>query len=73
VTPRETSFVLAALQFALLQRPRGDASLLRGGAARNLIPIGAEGAYLENSGSELAALAFSILRVYHTSAQLTVA
>jgi putative hemolysin len=37
VTPRETSFVLAALQFALLQKVRGDASLLRAAAARDLI------------------------------------
>jgi hypothetical protein len=37
VTPQETSFVLAALQFALLQKARGDASLLRAGAARGLI------------------------------------
>jgi hypothetical protein len=37
VTPQETSFVLAALQFALLQKARGDAPLLRAGAARDLI------------------------------------
>jgi hypothetical protein len=37
VTPQETSFVLAALQFALLQKARGDAALLRADAARNLI------------------------------------
>jgi hypothetical protein len=37
VTPQEKSFVLAALQFALLQKARGDASLLRAGAARDLI------------------------------------
>ena len=32
VTPQETSFVLAALQFALLQKTRGDAALLGAGA-----------------------------------------
>jgi putative hemolysin len=37
VTPQETSFVLAALQFAPLQKARGDAALLRADAARNLI------------------------------------
>jgi putative hemolysin len=37
VTPQETSFVLAALQFALLQKTRGDAPLLRAGAVRDLI------------------------------------
>jgi hypothetical protein len=37
VTPQETSFVLAALQFALLQKARGDAPSLRAGAARDLI------------------------------------
>jgi putative hemolysin len=37
VTPQETSFVLAALQFALLQKARGDAALARAGAARDLI------------------------------------
>jgi putative hemolysin len=37
VTPQETSFVLAALQFALLQKARGDAALMRAGAARDLI------------------------------------
>jgi putative hemolysin len=37
VTPQEMSFVLAALQFALLQKARGDAALLRADAARNLI------------------------------------
>ena len=37
VTPQETSFVLAALQFALLQKARGDAVLLRAGAAHDLI------------------------------------
>ena len=37
VTPQETSFVLAALQFALLQKARGDAPLLRAGAARDLV------------------------------------
>jgi putative hemolysin len=37
VTPQETSFVLAALQFALLQKVRGDAALVRAGAARELI------------------------------------
>jgi len=37
VTPQETSFVLAALQFALLQKAHGDAPLLRAGAARELI------------------------------------
>jgi putative hemolysin len=37
VTPQETSFVLAALQFAMLQKARGDAPSLRAGAARNLI------------------------------------
>jgi putative hemolysin len=37
VTPQETSFVLAALQFAVMQKARGDAPLLRAGAARDLI------------------------------------
>ena len=37
VTPQETSFVLAAVQFALLQKARGDALLLRAGAAHDLI------------------------------------
>jgi hypothetical protein len=37
VTPQETSFVLAALQFALLQKALGDASLLRADAACDLI------------------------------------
>jgi putative hemolysin len=37
VTPQETSFVLAALQFALLQKARGDATLVRAGAVRDLI------------------------------------
>jgi hypothetical protein len=36
-TPQETSFVLAALQFAILQKARGDAALLRAGAALDLI------------------------------------
>jgi putative hemolysin len=37
VTPQETSFVLSALQFALLQKARGDAPLLRAGARHDLI------------------------------------
>jgi hypothetical protein len=37
VTPRETSFVLAALQFATLQKVRGDAELLRARPSRDLI------------------------------------
>jgi hypothetical protein len=37
VTPRETSFVLAALQFATLQEVRGDAELLRARPSRDLI------------------------------------
>jgi putative hemolysin len=37
VTPQETSFVLAGLQFAMLQKARGDAALLRAGAALDLI------------------------------------
>ncbi len=37
VTPQETSFVLAALQFAVLQKARGDALLLRAGAAHDLV------------------------------------
>jgi putative hemolysin len=37
VTPQETNFVLAALQFAMLQKARGDAALLRAGAALDLI------------------------------------
>jgi hypothetical protein len=37
VTPQESSFVLAAFQFALLQKARGDAALLRAGAANELI------------------------------------
>jgi Acyltransferase len=37
VTPQETSFVLAGLQFAMLQKARGDAALLRSGAALDLI------------------------------------
>jgi hypothetical protein len=36
-TPQETSFVLAALQFAVLQNARGDAGLLRAGAALAVI------------------------------------
>jgi putative hemolysin len=37
VTPRETSFVLAALQFATLQKDRGDEELLRARPSRDLI------------------------------------
>jgi putative hemolysin len=37
VAPQETSFVLAALQFAMLQKARGDAPLLRAGAAHELL------------------------------------
>jgi putative hemolysin len=37
VKPLETSFALAALQFAVLQKARGDAALLRAGAALALI------------------------------------
>jgi putative hemolysin len=37
VKPQETSFALAGLQFAMLQKARGDAALLRAGAAFALI------------------------------------
>jgi putative hemolysin len=37
VTPQETSFVLAALQFAVLQKARGDAALLHADAALDII------------------------------------